>query len=133
MNILKTAALSLAVVGLVASGAYAMKHKPEERGKVLFNDPKLGGGTSGKSCNSCHPGGKGLEGVAKKKEWATPGGSHKALEEAVNICITMALKGKDLKKDSKEMKDIVAYLKSLKAKPAAAAPEKKKRKPVVGC
>ncbi len=133
MDIVKTAVLALAVVGLVASGAYAAKHKPEERGKVLFNDPKLGGGTSGKSCNSCHPGGKGLEGVAEKKEWATPGGSHKTLEEAVNICITMALKGKEIKKDSKDMKDLVAYLKSLKAKPEAAAPEQKKRKPVVGC
>lgn len=133
MNLVKTAVLALAVVGLVASGAYAMKHKPEERGRVLFNDPKLGGGTSGNSCNTCHPDGKGLAGVVKKKAWATPGGSHKTLEEAVNTCITMALKGKALKKDSKEMKDIVAYLKSLKAKPEAAAPEKKKRKPVVGC
>ena len=132
MSIGKTAALSFVVVGLVVSGAYAMKHTPEERGKTLFNDSKLGGGTSGKSCNSCHPDGKGLEGVANKKAWATPGGSHKTLEEAVNICIAMALKGKALKKDSKEMKDIVAYLKSLKTSPAAE-PAKKKRKAVVGC
>jgi cytochrome c len=130
MRIAKIAALSLLVVCLVASGALAMKHKPEERGKTLFNDAKLGGGTTGQSCATCHPDGKGLEGVAGKKEWKTPGGAHKTLEEAVNTCITMALKGKALKVKSKEMKDIVAYLKSLKPAGGAEAP---KKKPAMGC
>lgn len=129
MRAIKIAMTCLVVLGLVLSGALAMKHTAEERGKALFNDPKLGGGTSGSSCNTCHPDGKGLEGVGMKKEWRTPGGTHKSLEEAVNVCITMALKGKALDVKSEQMKDIVAYLKSLK--PAGEAP--KKRKPAVGC
>jgi cytochrome c5 len=119
----------IAVVMLVASSALAMHHTPEDRGKALFNDPKLGGGTSGNSCNTCHPNGKGLEGVANKKEWKNPGGTFKSLEEAVNVCIEMALKGKPLDVNSEQMKDLISYLKSLKAQ-GSSAPAKK---PSVGC
>ncbi len=129
MKILKIMVLFLLAIALVSSAAFAMKHTPEERGKALFNDPKLGGGASGNSCNTCHPDGKGLEAAGAKKEWKTPGGVHKTLEEAVNTCITMALKGKALKVKSKEMKDLVAYIKSLKPK-AGEAP---KKKTAVGC
>ncbi len=119
----------IAVVMLVASSALAMHHTPEDRGKALFNDPKLGGGTSGNSCNTCHPNGKGLEGVGSKKEWKNPGGMFKSLEEAVNVCIEMALKGKPLDVNSEQMKDLISYLKSLKAQ-GSSAPAKK---PSVGC
>lgn len=129
MRFIKVVMFCLVVLGSVSSGAMAMKHTAEERGKALFNDPKLGGGTSGSSCNTCHPDGKGLEGVATKKEWRTPGGRHKSLEEAVNVCVTMALKGKALDVKSEQMKDIIAYLKSLKQ----AGSEPKKRAPAVGC
>ncbi|HAM53204.1 MAG TPA: hypothetical protein DCP92_21825 [Nitrospiraceae bacterium] len=80
----------------------------------MFNDPKLGGGTSGKSCNSCHPDGKGLEMAADEKEWITPAGVSKTLEQAVNTCITLALKGKAINPKSPEMANIVAYINSLK-------------------
>ncbi|MEK6700572.1 MAG: hypothetical protein AABZ10_16190 [Nitrospirota bacterium] len=130
MKSLKIAVLFLVAIALVSTTAFAMKHTPTERGKALFNDPKLGGGASGNSCNTCHPDGKGLLGIGGKKEWKTPGGTHKTLEEAVNTCITMALKGKALDVKSAQMKDLVAYLKSLKLK-AGEAPKKKKA--VVGC
>lgn len=84
------------------------------KGKALFNNPKFAGGTSGKSCNTCHPNGKGLENVAKKKEITIMGKKHKTVEEAVNTCIVMALKGKAIDEKSKDMADIVAYIKSLK-------------------
>jgi mono/diheme cytochrome c family protein len=85
------------------------------KGKALFNDPKLGGGTAGVSCNSCHPDGKGLERAADMK----------GLEKQVNACIKNALKGKGIDPKSAEMADIVAYLKSLKGKtPAAETPKK---------
>jgi len=88
-----------------------------EKGKALFNDPKLGGGTAGVSCNSCHPNGEGVEKAADKKG--------KDLEEQVNLCIKNALKGKGIDPKSAEMADIIAYMKSLKGKsPAAAAPKK---------
>jgi len=85
------------------------------KGKALFNDPKLGGGTAGVSCNSCHPDGKGMEKAADMK----------GLEKQVNACIKNALKGKGIDPKSAEMADIVAYLKSLKGKtPAAETPKK---------
>ena len=73
-----------------------------EKGKALFNDPKLG--TTGKSCNDCHPGGKGAEKAAGKKD----------LEDIVNGCITQGLKGKALDVKSEEMQSLILYLKSLK-------------------
>jgi cytochrome c len=121
---------AVAIAMLVTSSiVIAMHHTPEERGKALFNDPKLGGGTAGKSCNSCHPGGKGLEGVADKKEWKNPGGTFQTLEDAVNVCIEMALKGKALDVKSDQMKDMISYLKSLKPK----AGKTSKKKAPVGC
>ena len=119
----------IAIVMLIASAVLAMSHTPEDRGKTLFNDTKLGGGTSGKSCGTCHPDGKGLEGIGSKKEWKTPGGETKSLEEAVNICVTMALKGKALDVKSEQMKDLVSYLKSIKPKTS----ETPKKKSAVGC
>jgi cytochrome c len=123
------AATLIVLAMLFATAVYAMHHTPEDRGKALFNDTKLGGGTSGRSCNTCHPDGKGLIGVGDKTSWKNPGGEFNTLEEAVNVCITMALKGKALDVKSEQMKDLVAYLKSLKAT-GATAPAKK---PAVGC
>lgn len=120
-----------AIAMLMASSLVLAKHHtPEERGKTLFNDPKLGGGTSGKACATCHPDGSGLEGVAEKMEWKNPGGAFTSLEEAVNVCIEMALKGKALDVKSDQMKDLVAYLKSLKSK---AVEKPKKKKAPIGC
>jgi mono/diheme cytochrome c family protein len=129
MRPLRTMAV-IAILMLVASSlALAAHYTPVDRGKALFNDPKLGNGTAGKSCNTCHPDGKGLEGIGSKKEWKTPGGTFRTIEQAVNICIEMALKGKALNVKSRQMKDLVSYLMSLKSK-GAVAPAKK---PAVGC
>jgi cytochrome c553 len=76
------------------------------KGKVLFNDPKFGGGTVGMSCNSCHPDGKGVEKAADRKD----------LKKQVNACIKNALKGKGIDTKSTEMADMVTYIKSLKGK-----------------
>lgn len=126
MKFLKIIALSMAVVGLIIPAAIAKQHLPEERGKTLFNDAKFGGGTSGKSCNSCHPDGKGMEKSGEKKEFNIMGKQQKSLGEAVNFCIENALKGKAIDPKSEQMKDIVAYIKSLgKPAPAKEAPKKK--------
>ncbi len=93
---------------------------PEERGKALFHDQTLGNGTSGKSCNSCHLNSEDLLGVGDQRAWNTPGGTFTSLEEAVNACISAALKGKPLNPTSDQMKDLIAYLKSLKPRPAGA-------------
>ncbi|MBF0464684.1 MAG: hypothetical protein HQK88_07925 [Nitrospirae bacterium] len=73
-------------------------------GKALFNDTKLGGGSTGKSCNSCHPAGKGIKPETTNST---------RLEDIVNGCITGPLAGTALQKDSQQMKDIVAYIKSI--------------------
>lgn len=113
MKTLKIAMFSAISLSLIFSLAIAAGNV--EKGKALFNDPKLGGGTAGVSCNSCHPDGKGLEKAADRKD----------LEKHVDLCIKNALKGKGIDPKSAEMADIFAYLKSLKGKtPAAATPKK---------
>lgn len=111
MKLFSLILLSLVILSLVVPAAFAAGNA--EKGKAMFNDPKLG--TNGKSCGSCHPNGKGLEkaGDMSKKEWKTPAGKEKSLEDAVNICITVALKGKALDKKSQQMHDMVAYIHSL--------------------
>lgn len=138
MKTLKIVLLSLVALGLTFSFAYAKMHLPEERGKTFFNDTKFGGGTAGKSCNSCHPGGKGLEKAGEKKEFSIMGKKQKGLEEAVNFCIEKALKGKAIDPKSEQMKDIVAYIKSLKGvkmdkEPMKKEAPKKKKKAIEGC
>jgi mono/diheme cytochrome c family protein len=73
-----------------------------ERGKQLFADPKLGGSNNDKTCNTCHPNGKGLEKAGVN------------LESTIQACIQKALEGKPLATDSQEIKDLAAYIRSLK-------------------
>jgi cytochrome c peroxidase len=114
LKIVKLILLALIIVGLLVLFAFAAGDV--SKGKSLFNDPKLGGGMSGKSCNSCHPSGKGLEKSAMKKEWQNPAGTWLSLEDANNVCIILALKGKAIDPKGQEMKDLVAYIKSLAKK-----------------
>lgn len=111
MKVLRMTVLSLIALGLIFSFAFAAGDVA--KGKALFNNPKLGGGTAGKSCNSCHPDGKGLEKAADKKEFNIMGKKQKSLEEAVNFCIENPLKGKAIDPKGADMVNIVAYIKSL--------------------
>jgi cytochrome c len=97
----------LLIVPLVYAGGDA------ERGKSLFNDPTLGGSTNARSCNTCHPGGSGIEKAGTKKYTRFMGIAMSTLEEVVNTCIEKPLKGKALDTNSQDMQDIVAYIKSL--------------------
>jgi cytochrome c len=127
-----------ALLILLAGCAQAPSKAPEpqvsaELGKALFNDPKLG--TTGGTCNSCHPdggtiGGKvagmpipDLHGSAetfpKFKEWA---GREVTLAEMNNFCIVQVLKGQELDPNSVEMKALEAYLHTLKGPSKAGAP-----------
>jgi cytochrome c553 len=119
MKSLKIIAL-IAVVMLFAATVFALDSTPEERGKALFNDTKLGG-TAGKACSSCHPDGKGLEKVGSKAEGQTM--------EQINNCISNAHKGKTSNVNSEQIKDLLAYIKSITPKPA----ETQKKKAPVGC
>ena len=111
MKMLKIAMVSLIVVGLLCTVALAAGDAV--KGKALFNDPGFAGGS--KACSECHPNGKGLDKAGDKKEFMIMGKTQKSLEEAINTCIVGANKGKAIDTKSKQMQDMVAYIKSLKA------------------
>lgn len=102
MKVLKVAMLFILFLGL--SFSFALAIGDAAKGKALFNDNKLG--TVERSCNSCHPNGKGLEKAADRED----------LPKVINACIENALKGKRIGLDSVDMADLVAYIKSLKGK-----------------
>jgi hypothetical protein len=70
-------------------------------GKTLFSSSVMG--QNGKTCSTCHPGGKGLESAAN------------------NACVKGAL-GPSLKEDSLETKSLALYLDRYRAEQAAPAP-----------
>lgn len=107
----------LVAVAVCAGTSFAMKHEASaDKGKALFNDPKLG--TTGKTCNDCHPNGKGLE----------MSGTKEALPDIVNGCIAGSIKGKALKDNSVEMQSLILYIKSV-GKEGKTTPKKS----AVGC
>lgn len=114
MKLSRIAFMSVIAFGLIFSFAFAAGEA--EKGKALFNDAKFAGGV--KSCGSCHPNGKGLEKAGDKKEF---GETKKSLEEMINSCIVNAIGGKAIDVKSSQMKEMVAYIKSLKSKKPAAA------------
>lgn len=73
-----------------------------ERGKYLFENDKLG--SSGKSCASCHPGGR-------KLEWAATFEDDKLIR-TVNECIKKPLKGTPLDPASNDMKSLIMYIRT---------------------
>lgn len=87
-----------------------------ERGRELFMDERFSSRKVSRSCNSCHPNGKGLEKAGGKDEFNIMGQRQGSLEDAVNFCIEKGLKGKAIDPNGQEMKDIVAYIRSLKQK-----------------
>ena len=114
--------LTIVIICMIATGLLftpAFAAEDIEKGKELFNDTKFAGATSGMSCNTCHPNGKGVEKSGDKKEFNIMGKKQNSLEEAVNVCIEMATKGKAIDAMSNQMEDIVAYIKSLKRKSQA--------------
>ena len=87
--------------------------KSIEGGKALFNDKSLG--TSGQTCNTCHPNGGNFDDLGCKypKYW---GMAKKVmtLSQVVNWCIVNPLKGKALAWDDQKLTDLTAYCASVK-------------------
>ena len=112
MIIIALAAVMLfAVAAISATSGVASA----ERGRALFNDPSFAGGK--KACNECHLEGRNLVGVATKSKFNVMGNKMATLEDVVNFCIKNANQGKPIKKDSKDMKDMIEFLKSLSLEP----------------
>lgn len=110
--------------GKVVSGADAELAKALDRGRILFNDPKLG--KTNMSCNSCHPGGGTNRGkvmnmdVPEIKGSAATFPKYKAsakrvitLQQMNNMCIEMIMKGKPLPLDSNDSIALATYVTSL--------------------
>ncbi len=117
----------LAVLAVVFFTAAVMATEGVERGKEVFNDPKLG--TSGKSCASCHPDGKGMAAAVAKSKWTLSGKEFTSLDDVINACVTGPLKGTALAKDSAEMRFLKMYMESL----GGGAKQEKKEEVQFGC
>lgn len=105
--------LLLLVVAFSFTVVLAAQQTLEDKGKEHFNNPVFAGGK--KSCNTCHPDGRGLEGAGAKTAFSIMGGEQGSLEDAVNVCIVNANKGTALDVNSMEMQELVVYIKSLGA------------------
>jgi cytochrome c peroxidase len=116
MKIVKIALFLILATAVGIGIVFAAEQASVEKGKVMFNDPKLG--TVEKSCNSCHADGKGLEKAAAKSD----------LPDIINTCITKGLKGTAIDVKSAEMQSMVLYIKTFEGKKPAA-----KKKAAVGC
>lgn len=109
----------LAAVLILAGGLTYAWAANADKGKALFESPSLGGGTTGKSCATCHTGGKGLGSDLFEREQVTiMGMEKKTLAEVVNVCIENPLGGKAIDPQGEEMQDLIAYMKTLVAAPA---------------
>ncbi len=87
---------------LLMSGllAYAIETPSLSLGKTLFESAELG--TKGRSCNTCHPQGKGLNMVGDFNDTE--------LKDIVNACLRDALGAKIISPDSQEMNALVGYV-----------------------
>ena len=128
----RNAILIIAPIALILtfSVAFAMSHKAAEKGRALFENPNFAGGM--KACNSCHPNGKGLSKAGSKTEFSIMGKKQNSLEEAINICIVNANRGKAIAEDSKEMQEMVSFVKSLGPKGSAGYGTPEYGKPAPG-
>lgn len=110
--------------GQTAVDPKAELEKVIARGRVLFNDPKLG--KSGSSCNSCHPNGgttggqlmgmaiPSLKGSAATfPKYKTNAKAVITLQQMNNVCIETIMKGTPLKLDSQDSIALSAYVTSL--------------------
>jgi thiosulfate dehydrogenase len=95
-----------------------------ERGKALFDDPELG--TSGQTCNTCHAKGGTVDAMLGDKPlkafdalntqypkyWAMAT-KVMTLDQVINWCIVMPLKGEPLAWDDSKLTDLAAYCASV--------------------
>jgi len=75
-------------------------------GEKLFQSSDLG--TNGKSCQTCHPNGKGLTDLSEYESIV--------LQDTINTCIEKALKGKPFSEGAQELQDIEDYMRQFSKK-----------------
>ncbi|MDO9042540.1 MAG: hypothetical protein Q7U64_09395 [Desulfocapsaceae bacterium] len=103
------------VAALMMTGGLTLAYAVNvDKGKTLFESPSLGGGTTGKSCSTCHEGGKNLgSDLFERKQFTIMKMDKKSLAEVINICIEKPLGGAAIDSQGQDMKDLIAYMKTL--------------------
>jgi len=97
--------------GLILCAAGNCLGADARRGKLLFESPALGGGTSGKICLTCHENGRDFSPeTLTRKQYRVMGNPVTSLAGVVNFCIEVALRGEAIPENGEEMKDLLAYL-----------------------
>jgi hypothetical protein len=108
---MKKSAILLATFFLFLAAAGNCLGADARNGKLLFESPDLGGGTSGKSCLTCHEYGRDLSPeTLTRKNYLIMGNPVGSLAEVINFCIEVALRGEAIAEDGTEMNDLIAYL-----------------------
>ena len=108
---MKTITTLLAVFTLFLATTSSCLGADAQHGKLLFESPALGGGTSGKTCLTCHEHGRDLSPeTMTRKTYQVMGNPVASLAGVVNFCIEVALRGEALPENGKEMDDLLAYL-----------------------
>ncbi|MDP3695221.1 MAG: hypothetical protein Q8R42_03810 [Desulfocapsaceae bacterium] len=103
------------VTALMMTGGLTLAYAVNvDKGKTLFESPSLGGGITGKSCSTCHEGGKNLgSDLFERKQFTIMKMDKKSLAEVINICIEKPLGGAAIDTQGQDMKDLIAYMKTL--------------------
>jgi cytochrome c len=91
---------------LLGGPAFANEAPSLSLGKTLFESVDLG--TTGKSCQSCHAQGKGLDMIGDFND--------EELKDIINACLRDALGGKLISTDSQEMEALHAYVRKFQKK-----------------
>ena len=108
------------ISALMMTGGLTLSYAANaDKGKALFESPTLGSGTTGKSCASCHEGGKGLgSDLFERRQFTIMGMGQKSVAGVVNVCIEHPLGGNAIDPEGEEMQDLLAYMKTLVGNPA---------------
>lgn len=108
---MKTITSFLLTTGFILLTAGICLGADARNGKLLFESPTLGGGTSGKTCLTCHEHGRDFSPeTLTRKQYSVMGNPVGSLAGVVNFCIEVALRGESLPENGKEMNDLLAYL-----------------------
>ncbi|HBA87555.1 MAG TPA: cytochrome C [Geobacter sp.] len=91
------------LLAALLAAAPASGKDPVDHGSEIFYGTSLS--TNGKSCSTCHPNGRTLEGSSNFKVTQLP--------MIINECIRNGLGGFPLLLDSKEMEDLIAFMQNL--------------------
>lgn len=85
---------------LISSSGYCIESPSLDLGKTLFEATELG--SKGRSCESCHAEGKGLDAIGDFNDTE--------LKDIVNACLRDALGAETISTEAQEMEALVGYI-----------------------